>query len=100
MTELEKKAEEYARQNKDICYGCTIHKSCLLNNDSCAEKEGYLIGFKDGAKSRDKEVEELNAQIEKIKKVISCDNCKHNYEHVINMCPYYNCNLEKWELAE
>lgn len=103
MTELEKKAEEYA-ENKSPNEEYTSFDE-VINKIKNAYKDGYEQGQKDYIKDTldvhselKKENEELKAQIEKIK-IRNCKNCKYNDCMHYEICD--NCiNLDKWELAE
>lgn len=88
IKELEKEAEEYAKKDCPDNFLCTRDIA----------KRGYLAG----AKSREKRIAKLEAQIEKMK---CCENCrfrnKYNdadwlNEKCISCCP----ENDNWEFGE
>ena len=77
--ELEKEADEYVTRTN--------------NNDFTIE--AYLAG----AEPREKQIAELEAQIDKMKCCHNCKNCAYAGFEII--CRTYDCvNQSKWEIKE
>ena len=83
--ELEKEAEDYAEENKEVDWeGFDKNKEEL--------KQAYLAG----AEPREKRIVELETQIEKMK---MCFNCKYRNKFVESKCGECE-DYSKWEIKE
>lgn len=79
--ELEKEAEESS--NKVFCIAHTYEDELIYRN-------GYLAG----AESREKRINELKEQIEKMKRCSNCENGKGNCEYRT----IFTTVCDKWQL--
>ena len=68
-----------------------------LENNLHSTEEDYKEAYLAGAKSREKRIAELEAQIEKMKCCENCNNFMHRIDHRCNT----KCkNLSEWEIKE